>query len=142
MCQRVLISKNIANISTRSFERNLEAISGMEISTSKLTRLNGSIDALYELLYRQFNEIDKTDYMILGPQIKFLLKTIKDLYSTYKMISLKDPIKREVNRLWNNYSALYELNDDLERFRIKQQDTSADLSASFQRASSIMSKLS
>lgn len=141
MCQRVLISKNIANISTRSFERNLEAVSGMEISMSKLTRLNGSIDALYELLYRQFNEIDKTDYMILEPQIKFLLKTIKDLYSTYKMIALKDPIKREVNRLWNNYSALFELNDDLKRFRIKKQDTSDDLSASFQRASSIMSKI-
>lgn len=141
MCQRVLISKNIANISTRSFERNLEAISGMEISMSKLTRLNGSIDALYELLYRQFNEIDKTDYMILGPQIKFLLKTIKDLYSTYKKIDFKESIKREVDRLWNNYSALYELNDDLERFRMKQQDTSADLSASFQRASSIMSKI-
>lgn len=141
MCQRVLISKNIANISTRSFERNLEAVSGMEISMSKLTRLNGSIDALYELLYRQFNEIDKTDYMILGPQIKFLLKTIKDLYSTYKKIDFKESIKREVDRLWNNYSALYELNDDLERFRMKQQDTSADLSASFQRASSIMSKI-
>lgn len=141
MCQRTLISKNIANISTRSFERNLEAISGVDISLSKLSRLNGSIDALYEILYRQFNEIDRTDYMILGPQIKFLLKTIKDLYSTYKKIDIKDPIKREVNRLWNNYSALYELNDDLERFRIKRQDTSADLSASFQRASSIMSKI-
>lgn len=141
MCQRVLISKNIANISTRSFERNLEAISGVDISLSKLSRLNGSIDALYEILYRQFNEIDRTDYMILGPQMKFLLKTIKDLYSTYKKIDIKDPIKREVNRLWNNYSSLYELNDDLERFRIKQQDTSADLSASFQRASSIMSKI-
>lgn len=141
MCQRVLISKNIANISTRSFERNFEAISGIEISTSKLSRLNGSIDALYELLHRQFNEIDKNDYMILGPQIKFLLKTIKDLYNTFKKIALKDPIKREVTRLWNNYSALYELNDDLERFRIKQVEISPVLSASFQRASSIMSKI-
>lgn len=141
MCQRVQISKNIANISIRGFERNLEAVSGIEISESKLSRLNGSIDALYEILYQQFNEIDKTDYMILGPQIKFLLKTIKDLYSTYKRIGVKGSVKQEVNRLWNNYSALYELNDDLERFRIKQADASSDLSASFQRASSILSQI-
>lgn len=141
MCQRVLISRNIASISTRSLERNLEAAAGADISSAKLARLNSSMDALYEIIYDQFNDIDKNDYKIIGPQLHILLKTVKDLYTTIKKrVLLKDSLKKEVAQLWSNYSALYEINDDLVKYRLNDTKDSS-LSAALHQASSMIDLL-
>lgn len=121
MCQRVLISKNIRSISVRSFERNLEATSGMEVSALKLARINKSMDSLYELLYSEFNDISSDDYKVIGPQLVFLLQTVKNLYLYYKTATPSKAVKGEIDNLWNNYSALYELKGDLERFRLDEK---------------------
>lgn len=121
MCERVLISKNIRSISIRSFERNLEATSGMEVSALKLARINKSMDSLYGLLYSEFNDISSDDYKVIGPQLVFLLQTVKNLYQYYKTATPSKAVKGEIDNLWNNYSALYELKGDLERFRLNEK---------------------
>lgn len=140
MCERVRISKNIASISTRSLERNLEAVSGVSISANKLARLNNSMDHLYEIIYSQFNDIDKTDYQIIGPQLQLLLKTVKDLFDTFIKIGTIGAIKKEVDTLWSNYSALYEINDDIVRFRINP-NSDKNLSIAMQNASSLIDSI-
>lgn len=121
MCQTSLISRNIARASTRSFEQNLEVVSGIGVTDTKLKRLNNALDAIYELIYSQFNEIDSEDYRIIGPQLGLLLNTLKGLCSTYKKIRTAGNLTQEVAALRRNYSALYELNSDIKHFRIKQK---------------------
>lgn len=140
MCQRVLISKNIRSISTRSFESNLEAASGMGVSLLKLTRLNRSIDSLYELLYSQFNDITAEDYKTIGPQLTFLLQTVKNLYQYCKSLKTVTVVNKEIENLWHNYSALYELKGDLEKFRLNPI-TDCNLSKALSLASSHINKL-
>lgn len=120
MCQRVLISKSIYSISTRSFERNLEIASGKAVTALKLARLNTSLDSLYELIYSQFNDIDTEDYKILGPQLALLLQTVKNLYLSYKSVNRAPNSNKEIEGLWNNYSALYELKEDIEKYRLNR----------------------
>lgn len=140
MCQRAWISKNIRSISVRSFERNLEATSGMEVSALKLARLNKSIDSLYELLYSEFNDISSEDYKIIGPQLVFLLQTVKNLYLFYKRTPPPNAVKCQIDNLWNNYSALYELKSDLERFRLNE-NPNPRLNNALKKASSLIDRL-
>ena len=140
MCQRALISKNIRSISVRSFERNLEATSGMQVSALKLARINKSMDTLYELLYSQFNDISPEDYKVIGPQLVFLLQTVKNLYLYYKTNIPPKATKCEIDNLWNNYSALYELKGDLERFRLDDK-TDTRLNNALKAASSYIDRL-
>lgn len=99
------------------------------------------MNSLYDIIYTQFNDIDKNDYSIIGPQLQFLLKTVKNLYSTYKKLPTSDSVKKEVSNLINNYSALYELNDDLVRYRLNSDKISKNLSSAFQNASSAINIL-
>lgn len=140
MCRRVLISKNIASISTRSLERNLEAASGASVSTSKMARLNRSMNSLYELLYAEFNDINKADYCVIGPQLNILLKTVKDLYTTFEHTASRTFLKKEIDELKGNYSALYEINDDIIRYRLNAS-SDKKLSAALKEASSLIDKL-
>ena len=119
--QTSVISKNIARISSRSFEQNLEAVTGKTITHNKLKRLNNALDMLYELIYSQYNEINAEDYKIIGPQLTLLLNTLKGLRETYKSTILSGDISDEVASLGRNYSALYELNSDIKQFRFARK---------------------
>lgn len=140
MCQRVLISKNIASISTRSFARKLDVVSGIRISQYKLSRLNKSLDNLYALLYSQISEINRDDYRALGPQLDLLLLTIKDLYKVLKRNYISSDIKKEVALLWDNYSAISEINHDLKYFRF-DSNLPKNLSEALSKASTLISSL-
>lgn len=140
MCQRVLISKNIASISTRSFARKFDVVSGIEISQYKLSRLNNSLDNLYDLIYTQINDIDSDDYKILGPQLDLLLFTVKDLYKTLKRKYIPADVKKEVNLLWNHYSDLFEINYDLKNFHFNPK-LPKDLSEALTTASKLITTL-
>lgn len=87
MCQTALISKNIVRIGMRSFGQNLEAAAGNTTTRQKIASLNHSIDTLYDLLYEQYNDITPADYKIFGPQLRLLLDSLKNLYTTYKKYS-------------------------------------------------------
>lgn len=139
MCQTALISKSIAKASTRSFERNLEAVSGATISHNKLARLNSALDRLYEMVYEQFNEITPEDYRIIEPQLMLLLNTLKGLCNTFRKIPVSEKLSGEAAALSRNYSALYELNSDIKNFRVK--NISPELANSLKKASAAMKRL-
>ena len=139
MCQTALISKSIARVSTRSFERNLEAVSGVGISHYKLVRLNNALDRLYEMVYEQFNEITLDDYRIIEPQLMLLLNTLKGLCNTLRKIPMPGKLSLEAAALGRNYSALYELNSDIKNFRVK--NVSPELSNALKKASADMKRL-
>ena len=121
MCQTSVISKNIARISSRSFEQNLEVVTGKAVTNNKLKRLNKALDTLYESIYSQYNEINAEDYKIIGPQLNLLLNTLKGLCETYKRIHISGDMSEEVISLGRNYSAIYELNSDIKQFRIARK---------------------
>lgn len=122
MCQTSLISKRIVRISARSFEQNLEAVSGGSVTYNKLIRLNNALDRLYEMLYDQFNDITPDDYSTIGPQLLLLLNTLKGLCNTYKRMRTYGRHSEEIAKLGSNYSALYELNHDIKNFRVRKID--------------------
>ena len=139
MCQTSLISRNIARLSARSFERNLEAVSGVGTTHTKLVRLNNALNRLYEMVYDQFNEITPDDYKIIEPQLLLLLNTLKGLCNTYKKIHSSDRLSKEIEVLGRNYSAIYELNSDIRNFRVRKM--SPALSSALKRASAAMKRL-
>ncbi len=140
MCQTGVISRNIARISSRSFEHNLEAVTGKTITHNKLRRLNNALDSLYELIYSQFNSITAEDYKLIGPQLSLLLNTLKGLRTTYKGMRSDREISEELVSLGRNYSALYELNSDIRQFRISRK-LSPCLSTALDNATSAMQLL-
>lgn len=139
MCQTALISESIVKVSSRSFERNLEAVSGVGMSHNKLARLNNALDRLYEMVYGQFNEITPDDYRIIEPQLMLLLNTLKGLCNTFRKIPVSEKLSGEVEALSRNYSALYELNSDIKNFRVK--NISPELANALKKASAAMKRL-
>lgn len=139
MCQTALISKSIVRMSVRSFEQNLEAVSGASITLNKLIRLNNALDKLYETIYDQFNDITLDDYKIIEPQLLLLLNTIRGLCTTYKKMRTSGRHSEEITKLGMNYSALYELNYDIKNFRVKKID--AELSSLLQKVDEAMKTL-
>lgn len=139
MCETSLISKSIVRISARSFEQNLEAVSGTYVTHNKLVRLNNALDRLYETIYDQFNDITAEDYKIIEPQLQLLLNTLKGLCNTYKKMPGRGKQSEEVAALCRNYSAMYELNSDIRNFRVKKM--SPELSSALQRAANAMKRL-
>ncbi|MDE5848665.1 MAG: hypothetical protein K2H38_00800 [Muribaculaceae bacterium] len=139
MCQTALISRSIVRISARSFEQSLEAVSGSYVTHNKLLRLNNALDRLYDTVYDQFNDITPDDYKIIEPQLLLLLNTLKGLSNAYKKIHVSEKLSGEIDRLGRNYSALYELNNDIKNFRVKK--ISPELSSMLQKAEEAMKML-
>lgn len=123
MCQTALISKSIVRIGIRSFGQNLEAAAGNNATRKKIASLNHSIDTLYEMLYEQYNDITADDYKIFGPQLRLLLNSLKSLYRTYKKDAEATEFSDQIERLGRNYSALYEINNDIKHFKLSRDKT-------------------
>ncbi|MDE6337800.1 MAG: hypothetical protein K2L34_14655 [Muribaculaceae bacterium] len=117
MCQTALISDKIVRLGTRSFKQRLEVVAGNEYSVTKLSRLNRSLDDFYEFLYTQINSVTQEDYKIFGPQLSILLSTLKDLYKTCQSLPKSWGFATETDKLGRNYSALYEVENDLRTFK-------------------------
>jgi hypothetical protein len=140
MCQTALISKNIVRIGMRSFGQNLEAAAGNTTTRQKIASLNHSIDTLYDLLYEQYNDITPADYKIFGPQLRLLLDSLKNLYTTYKKDSEAIEFSDQVERLGRNYSALYEIDRDIKHFRLSGGNATG-LNAALKEASQAISHI-
>lgn len=117
MCQTALISDKIVRLGTRSFKQRLEVVAGHDYSVTKLSRLNRSLDDFYEFLYTQINSVTQEDYKIFGPQLSILLSTLKDLYKTCQALPESWGFATETDKLGRNYSALYEIENDLRTFK-------------------------
>lgn len=92
------------------------------MTNQKLVRLNKDLDDLYELLYGRFNTITETEVKGLSPLLQELLKTIKGLYSTYRKPAKRLHIEEEISRLGMNYSALQEIYDDMQNYRLPSEE--------------------
>ena len=124
MCQTALISQNIVRLGARSYRHRLEALSPTTYRVETPRRLNRDLDDFYEFLYSQYNTVTETDYKVFGEQLVAMLKTLRLLYTSCSRIPKKSGVSTEVEKLKMNYSALYELNEDIRKFRIKTKKDS------------------
>lgn len=118
MCQTALISQNIVRLGTRSYRHRLEALAPNEYRVETLRKLNHDLDSFYDFLYAQCNSITEMDYHIFGEQLNSMLVTLKMLYQTCKRMPKENGMSNEAEKLKKNYSALYELNEDIKNYRI------------------------
>lgn len=119
MCQAVLISNNISRLSTRSYQHRQEVVTPAPYRASQLARLNRDLNNLYELLYDQWRTVTEEDYKLFGGQFNLLLETLKGLYQSVKKLPKSMGLTTEAENLEMNYSALYEVNSDIQNFCIK-----------------------
>jgi len=97
----------------------LEALAPNEYRVGQLRRLNRDLDAFYEFLYSQCNTVTERDYSVFGKQLTSMLSILKSLYVSCKQMPKEYGVGAEAEKLKQNYSALYELNNDIKNFRIK-----------------------
>lgn len=119
MCQTALISQNIVRQGTRSYRHRLEALVPNGYRVSSLRKLNHDLDSLYEFLYSQCNSVTEADYKVFGEQLNSMLATLKLLWQTCKRMPKASGLGNQAEKLKMNYSALYELNEDIKNYRIK-----------------------
>lgn len=119
MCQTALISQNIVRLGTRSYRHRLEALVPDEYRVGSLRKLNRDLDSFYEFLYAQCNTVTEADYKVFGEQLCSMLTTLKMLWQSCKKMPKSCGISNEAEKLKMNYSALYELNEDIKNYRIK-----------------------
>lgn len=119
MCQTALISKNIVRLGTRSYRHRMEALASNEYHVSSLRKLNHDLDSFYVFLSAQCNSVTEADYNVFGEQLSSMIDTLNQLYQTCKRMPNECGIDIEADKLKSNYSALYELNEDIKNFRVK-----------------------
>ncbi|MDE6023605.1 MAG: hypothetical protein K2G13_08910 [Muribaculaceae bacterium] len=141
MYQTSSISDRIVNLGIRSYRQRLEALSGVELTNQKLVSLNNDLDDLYEILYGIFNTISAPEVRRLSPVLNELLKTIKALYSTYRKLGKHIQKHEEVTQLGMNYSALQEIYDDMQNYRLPSEEDN-ELREMLRQASRIMQSVS
>ena len=141
MYQTSTISNKIVSLGTRSYRQHLEALSGIALTNQKLARLNKDLDDLYELLYGRFNTITETEVKAMSPLLQELLKTIKGLYTTYRKPAKRLRIEAEITRLGMNYSALQEIYDDMQNYRLPSKEDN-ELRDLLKQASIVMQRIS
>ena len=141
MYQTSTISDRIVSLGTRSYRQHLEGLSGIALTNQKLARLNKDLDDLYELLYGRFNTITETEVKSLSPLLLALLQTIKVLYSTYRKAAKRLRIEDEISRLGMNYSALQEIYDDMQNYRLPSEEDN-ELRDMLKQASLLMLRIS
>lgn len=81
--------------------------------------MNRDLDSFYEFLYAQCNSVTEADYKAIGEQLCSMLATLKMLWLSCKKMPKSCGISDEDEKLKMNYSALYELNEDIKNSRIK-----------------------
>ncbi len=119
MCQTAFISQSIVKLGTRSYKHSLEALAPNEYRVGQLRRLNRDLDAFYDFLYSQCNTVTEQDYQVFGKQLTSMLGILKTLYISCRQMPKEYGVKTEAEKLKRNYSALYELNNDIKNYRIK-----------------------
>ena len=119
MNQNALISQHIVRLGTRSYRLLLEVLAPNEYSVGSLRKLNRDLDSFYEFLYAQCNSVTEADYKVFGEQLCSMLATLKMLWQSCKKMPKSCGISDEAEKLKMNYSAFYELNEDIKNFRIK-----------------------
>ena len=140
MCQTANISNRIVSLGIRTYRQRLESLSGLELTNQKLVRLNKDLDILYELLYEGFNTISEEEVKYLSPMFQELLKSVKALYSSCRKSAKRLNVEDEIARLGMNYSALQEIYDDMQNYRIPSEEDQ-ELRAMLKQVSVVMHRI-
>jgi len=119
MCQTEMISNTVLRLGRKSYTQRMEVARPNAYGVAKLARLNRELADLYELIYEDWRNISELDYAVFGGQFVILVKTVKQLYDDCRKLADNAKMKKEVEKLGLNYSALYELNSDIVNFCIK-----------------------
>lgn len=119
MCQTTIISHNIVKLGTRSYKHSLEALAPNEYGIKQLRSLNRDLDSFYVFLYSQCNSITEHDYHVFGKQLISMLGALKMLYTSCKQMTKEASMSIEVEKLKKNYSALKELSNDIQNYKVK-----------------------
>ncbi len=141
MYQTATISNRIVSLGSRSYRQRLEAMSGNVLTCNKLGRLNKDLDDLYELLLAKFNSISADEVKAISPLLEELLKTVKDLHDLGLKMNSSIQIEEELNHLALNYSALQEIFEDMQNFRLPSEFDS-ELKAMLAKAANLMKSVS
>lgn len=116
MCQTAVISRRIGRIGRHSFDRRMRLASPLfQEKEGDFVRILNDVDKLCERLHMDFPTITGEDYRLFGPELKIVIKTLKDLRS--ESLSRKE-LKDCNERLRQQISDLEELDHDIQEFRV------------------------
>lgn len=116
MCQTAVISRRIGRIGRHSFDRRMRLASPLfQEKEGDFVRILNDVDKLCERLHMDFPTITGEDYRLFGPELKIVIKTLKDLRS--ESLSRKE-LKDCNERLRQQILDLEELDHDIQEFRV------------------------
>ena len=116
MCQTAVISRRIGRIGRHSFDRRMRLASPLfQEKEGDLGRILNDVDKLCERLHVDFPTITAEDYRLFGPELKIVIKTLKDLHS--ESLSHKE-LKGSNDLLRQQISDLEEIDHDIREFRV------------------------
>ena len=123
MCCVDILKENIIAIQTESV--NNEKALNRAIDTyldivleiqSDIKGMNNSISELYEKLYSAFPEMTKDDYSQIEIMYKKLIKSLIDLYNSYRKSSFYSGVKTDLKALRGGIEDLQEIKNDMQVF--------------------------
>ena len=116
MCQTQVISQHIGRIGRRSYDRRIRIASPLFVEKrGELARLLNEIDRLSDRLHEDFPSITEEDYRLFGPELKIVIRTLKDLRRD--SLTHKE-LKPYNDRMRQQISDLEELDHDIKAFRV------------------------
>lgn len=130
MCETQILSKSIGRIGRRSFDRRMKMASPFFVSRKNdMTRLLNEVDGLCDQLHEAFPTISEKDYLVLAPELKIMVDTLKSLR---KEAVARHESKDHDDRLRQQINDLEELEHDMLAFCVnapKNKELHATLSA-------------
>ena len=112
--------QNITQTGSRLYLYRMLTVGHNTPDLDKLSALNKKLDTIYRKIYHLQPTISSEDTDQITGRLSILLSTVKDLIKSLKGYASA----KEVESLRMNYSALYELNSDLENFKSQTSDLS------------------
>ena len=117
MCETQLISKHIGRIGRLSFDRRMRMASPLFVERrGEMARLLNEVDKLSDRLHSEFPTITEEDYRQFGPELKIVIRTLKDLR---KESLTHRELKPYDNRMREQIIDLEELDHDIRTFRVE-----------------------
>ena len=116
MCQTQIISRHIGRIGRHSFDRRMRIVSPLFVERrGELARLLNEVDRLAGCLHDDFPTITEEDYHLFGPELKIVIRTLKELRRD--SLAHKE-LKPYNDRMRQQIADLEELDHDIQVFRV------------------------
>lgn len=130
MCETKRLSKSIARIGRRSFDRRIKMASPFFVDKGgEIGRLLNEIDKLSDDLHDAFPSISEDDYHAFSSELKIVIDTLKALRK--ESLSHKE-LRGYNDRMRQQIADLEEVDHDIKAFRVdapKNKDLQSTISA-------------